>query len=485
MYALPDELRRWVACVVAGTVGLGVAAAPAQTQPAGYGTGGAYAATKPAPTTDQSGAQFKPEELEQIVAPVALYPDSLLSQILMAATYPVEVVQADRWVKGNSSIQGDALAKALEAQTWDPSVKSLTNFPEVLTMMSDKLDWTVKLGDAFIAQQSAVMEAVQKLRAKAQASGNLKSNEQQTVTVEAAPATQSPTATSTTQIITIAPANPQVIYVPTYNPTVVYGGWPYPAYPPYYYYPPSYNAAAVGISFGVGLAVGAAWGYAWGGCNWHHGDVDIDINRNININNNHIDRDKYKAEFNQRRESGTNRVGGTDRVGTSDRAAFQHDPSHRKGVAYRDQGTAQKFGGASSAQAVQAREAYRGRADAGRQEIGRTGPTAARQQIGSSGSGGARDLSRPSGGGTGGAGAGGHSVTPANRSGQSGGHSGGQSGSRSDAFNHAGSNGNQARSYSERGQSSRSSSNYSRSAPSRSAPARSAPSRGGGGGRRR
>ena len=225
---------------------------------------------------------FKQEELDQLLAPIALYPDSLLAQIFMAATYPLEVVQAGKWTKANQNLKGDALAAALEKQDWDPSVKSLVNFPQVLDMMNEKLDWTQKLGDTFLAQQKEVMDTVQKLRAKAEAQGNLKTTDQQKVVVE-----------KETQTIIIESANPQVVYVPTYNPTVVYGTWWYPAYPPYYYYPPGYAAGAALFSFGVGVAVGAAWGYAWGGCNWRGGDVNIDINRNTNINNN-IDRSKYQ-----------------------------------------------------------------------------------------------------------------------------------------------------------------------------------------------
>src|SRR5512139_2507995 len=229
---------------------------------------------------------FKQEELEQILAPVALYPDSLLTQILMASTYPLEVVQADRWAKQNKSMKGDALAKALEAQPWDPSVKSLVNFPPVLTMMSEKLDWTQKLGDAFLSQQADVMGTIQNLRKKAEASGNLKTTKEQVVKVEK-------------EVIIIEPASPEVIYVPTYNPTVVYGAWPYPAYPPYPYYPPGYVA---GAAF-MGLAVGAAWDYALGHANWHGGNVNINYNQNRNINNN-INRDKYKQQAQQRGQGG-------------------------------------------------------------------------------------------------------------------------------------------------------------------------------------
>src|SRR5262245_55126221 len=185
-----------------------------------------------------TGAVFKTEEIEQLVAPIALYPDSLVSQILMASTYPLEVVQADRWAKANKTLKGEALTKALEAQSWDPSVKSLVNFPQVLATMSEKLDVTLKLGDAFLAQQKDVLDAIQRLRGRAQAQGNLKTTKEQTVIVEQ-PAAQTtvveqPAAQQTT-VIRIEPTDPQVVYVPTYNPTVVYGAWPYPAYPPYAY----------------------------------------------------------------------------------------------------------------------------------------------------------------------------------------------------------------------------------------------------------
>ena len=304
-------------------------------------------ALPPGGLAQQSGgaAAFKQEELDQLVAPIALHPDSLVSQILMASTYPLEVVQAERWAKQNTSLKGDALAKALEAQDWDPSVKSLVNFPQVLTMMSEKLDWTQKLGDAFLADQKRVLDTIQSLRTKAQAFGNLKTTKEQTVIVEE-------------KIIKIEPANPQVIYVPTYNPTVVYGAWPYPAYPPYYYYPPGYvPGSAFWFSAGVGL--GMAWGYAWGNCNWHGGDVDIDINRNANFNHN-IDRGKYAQNWPGRGGQGT-------------QGNWQHNPDHRKGVAYRDQGTAQKFNRASTNEAIKSREAFRGRAEQGRQDNARGG----------------------------------------------------------------------------------------------------------------
>jgi hypothetical protein len=304
----------------------------------------------PAPTSAQQTkgdkAPVKQEELDQMLAPIALYPDALLTQILMATSYPLEIVEADRWAKANKSLTGDAKAKALEKEDWDPSVKSLVDFPAVLEMLSMKLDWTQKLGDAFIGQQKDVLDTVQKLRGKAKENGQLESSENQKVEVKE----------GDPQVITIESTSPQVIYVPTYNPTVVYGSWWYPAYPPYPYYPPGYVAGTAFMSF----AVGVAWGYAWGHCDWGHGDVDIDINRNTEFNRN-IDRDKYKNRAN-------NTAGNTMRDG---KGKWQHDPSHRGSVPYRDNKAAQKYGGISSNDAARARSSYRGRAETGRAELSR------------------------------------------------------------------------------------------------------------------
>jgi hypothetical protein len=290
----------------------------------------------------QGRPSFSEAEIEQILAPIALYPDDVLSQILIASTYPLEVVQADRWAKQNSGLKGNALTAALEKQPWDPSVKSLVNFPQVLAMMSEKLDWTERLGNAFLAQQPDVMKAVQQLRAKAQASGNLKSTKEQKVIVEK-------------ETIIIQPSNPQVVYVPAYNPTVVYGAWPYPAYPPAYYYPPGYVAGAAAFSFVAGVAVGAAWGYAWGHCDWHGGggDINYNVNRNTNINRN-IDRSRYQG-------------------GRGEGGRWQHNPAHRGGVAYRDRATANRYNRGASPGAVKSRENYRGRSEAVQRDLGRGG----------------------------------------------------------------------------------------------------------------
>ena len=274
-------------------------------------------------------AAFSKEQLEQILAPIALYPDDLVVQVLMASTYPIEIVQADRWVRQNKDLKGDALANALEKQDWDPSVKSLVNFPQVLSMLSEKLDWTQKLGDAFLGQEKEVMDTVQVLRKRAKDAGNLNTTQEQKVVVEK-------------ETIIIEPANPQVVYVPTYNPTVVYGAWPYPSYPPYYYYPPGYVPGAALFSFGAGLALGAAWGYAWGGANWHGGDVNVNYNRNTNINNK-IDRGRYAQQQPSRGQGGQGK--------------WQHNPEHRKGAAYRDSGTARQYGQSSSRPSASSREA--------------------------------------------------------------------------------------------------------------------------------
>ncbi|MCP3720738.1 DUF3300 domain-containing protein [Paraburkholderia sp. CNPSo 3281] len=296
-------------------------------------------ATAPSAAESSGPAPFKPEEIDALVAPIALYPDSLLAQVLMASTYPLEIVHAARWVKANANVKGDAAVKAVQNEPWDTSVKSLVAFPQILEPMNDRIDWTQKLGDAFLAQQKDVFDAVQRLRARAQESGNLKSNEQQNVIVEQAPAGSGQT------IVKIEPANPQVIYVPAYDPAVVYGGWGYPAYPPYYwppypaYYPGYYPGA--GLAFGVGLL---AAGAIFADCNscWGGDDINIDSDRARNVDRNF---DSSKLKNGER--------GGR----------WQHDAGHREGVAYRDNATRDKFAGSPGADR---RSQYRGRgAEAG------------------------------------------------------------------------------------------------------------------------
>jgi len=300
-------------------------------------------------------ALFRPEQLEQIAAPVALYPDPLLAQVLMAATYPLEVVLADRFVQAHPDLKGDALSQALQERNWDDSVKSLATFPQILRMMSERLEWMQQLGDAFMSQEAELMDAVQRLRARAFAQGTLRSTEQQTITIEGSPPQQ---------VIAIQPASPQVVYVPMYSPAVVYGPWPYPEYPPYYYYPPGWPAAAF-FTFGVGILVG--WSL-WGIVDWHHHHVDVH-------------RDHYR-DF-------THRVNHEDRRGgiehgrpgprDGDRFSWEHDPRHRRGVDYRDAATRQRFGRVPSPDAP-AREPFRGRGAPGQPERGRpAGPAPERR----------------------------------------------------------------------------------------------------------
>jgi len=300
------------------------ALATGQTQPA---PPAANPAPIGAPGPRASSATFSKEQLEQLAAPIALYPDSLLSQVLMAATYPADVAEAAKWSKANKDMKGDAAVQAVQNQPWDPAVQSLAAFPQVLQAMGDQPDWVQNLGDAFLASSKEMLDAVQRLRAKAQTAGNLKSNEQQKVIVEAAAPQQT--------VIKIEPAQRDVIYVPAYDPTVVYGTWPYPYYPPYYwppysYYYPGYYPGA----FAAGVFWGAAIGsILWGGCNWGGGDININTDRFNQVNHNRqIDRSQNK---------------------------FQHNAANRKGVPYRDQASRDKYGQGRGG--AEARNSYLGR----------------------------------------------------------------------------------------------------------------------------
>jgi hypothetical protein len=250
--------------------------------------------------------RFKKEELTQMLAPIALYPDSLIAQILMASTYPLEIVEAERWLRKNKELKGDALNDALLDKTWDPSVKSLCHFPDVLFAMSDKLDQTRKLGDAFLSQEDDVMATIQELRRNAQEQGNLKTTKEQKVIVER-------------EIIRIEPADPQVVYVPVYDPLYVYGPWWYPAYPPYYWYYPSGFVISGGyVSFGPRFFIGVGL-FPWVWFDWHVHHIHIDIHKTRRFHRHHV-----KKDF--------------------DRPFWRHNPAHRRGVAYRDRKTSERFG---------------------------------------------------------------------------------------------------------------------------------------------
>ena len=207
-----------------------------------------------------------PEQLQQLVAPIALYPDSLVAQILSAATFPEQVVEADRWIQAHPDLKGDALAKAVDQQTWDPSVKALTAFPSVLGNMDKNLSWTSTLGDAYYNQQQDVMAAVQAMRQKAEQAGNLKTTQQEVVKTEG-------------ETVIIEPADPEVVYVPAYDPWVVYGYPVIVAWPGWYAYPGIWYSGTY-VYFGLGFEIGFFWGYGWGwhhwGCDWHHHWVEHD-----------------------------------------------------------------------------------------------------------------------------------------------------------------------------------------------------------------
>jgi hypothetical protein len=247
-----------------------------------------YAIAEEAPAGASTQQQLLTQgELDALVAPIALYPDALLAQVLMASTYPLEVVQAERWAKANKSLKGDKLKDALASQDWDGSVKALVATPTVLSMMNGDLDWLEKLGNAVLAQQADVMDAVQRLRSKAQANGKLTTTKQQKVTV---------TQEADKQVIVIEPTSPESVYVPYYEPSVVYGTWPYEDYEPYYFPPaPGYilgGALATGIAWGAAYAIGNA---VWDNFDWGHGNINVDIDKNFNFNR-HVDRNNVRVE---------------------------------------------------------------------------------------------------------------------------------------------------------------------------------------------
>jgi hypothetical protein len=279
---------------------------------------------------------LSPDQLDSLVAPIALYPDPLLAQALAASTYPLEIIQLQQWMARNPELKDKALADAVAKQPWDPAVQSLAAIPELTKRLADDVQWTTDLGNAFLAQQSDVMDAVQRMRKKAQGTGALASNEQQKVETKII---------ETKEIIVVEPAKPEVIYVPVYSPTVVYGPPVYP-YPPVYY--PPYTPGAAFVTFGVGVMVGAAiWGGTCCGCGWgHHGSVNVNVHNNYNRNTN-INR------------------------GANVNNNWQHNAQHRGGTPYGDRATANKYGGSA-----------RGDSNASRQQQARGGPSASDRMSG-------------------------------------------------------------------------------------------------------
>jgi hypothetical protein len=288
------------------------------------------------PPAEEQGASIPPEQLDSLVAPIALYPDPLLSQTLVAATYPLEIIQLQQWLAKNQGLKDKALADAVQKQPWDASIQAMAALPDVVKQLAENIKWTTELGNAFLAQQNDVMDSVQRMRKKAKEGGNLKSSEQQKVETKVV---------ESKQVIVIEQSNPEVIYVPSYNPTVVYGAPAYP-YPPIAYPPPGYYAAGMAISFGVGLAMGAAWGGGWGyGAGWGGNN-----NVYINHNNNFVKNSNANINRNQNVNRSTARNG-------SGNGSWQHNPQHRGGAPYSNGATAKKYGGTSRGDSMTTRQA--------------------------------------------------------------------------------------------------------------------------------
>jgi Protein of unknown function (DUF3300) len=294
----------------------------------------------PASTSEQ-GLLTGPQ-LEALVSPIALYPDSLLSNVLMASTYPLEIVQADRWLNRNKNLTGDAMKGEIDKQSWDESVKGLIATPPVLAMMNSEVDWTQRLGDAVLAQQADVMAAIQRLRLRAQDNGKLTTNAEQTVTIEqqAPENVAGEQHSNNNRTVVIGQANDDTVYVPAYDPAVVYGAWPYAEYPADYWGYPDYwgfgiapGVLARGVWLGAGFAVGrwASGNWGWGGrVNWGNGNIIRNWPRATPYNLANI-----------------NNIG--SRMGNT----WQHNPAHRQGVRYNNPNVQQRFGNASRGNGVQ------------------------------------------------------------------------------------------------------------------------------------
>src|SRR5437879_3343205 len=298
----------------------------------------------PASSPENQPSKIPSDQLDSLVAPIALYPDPVLAQTLAVSTYPLEIIQLQQWLEKNKNLKDKALAEAVAKQPWDPSIQAMAALADVVKRLADDIQWTTDLGNAFLAQQSDVMDAVQRMRKKAQEKGNLKSTEQQKVETKVI---------ENKSVIVVEQANPQVVYVPSYDPVVVYGPPVYP-YPPIYYPPPGYYAAGMAISFGVGVAMGAFWsgGWGWGGEWGGNNNVYVNHNNNFNRNTN---------------IGGGNRtnIGGGNRGGNASNR-WQHRPEHRGGAPYRDRATADRRGGTTRGEAMADRQA-RPRQQPGRQ----------------------------------------------------------------------------------------------------------------------
>jgi Protein of unknown function (DUF3300) len=360
---------------------------------------------EPAPT-------IPPEELESLVAPIALYPDPLLIQVLAASTYPLEIVQLKQWLDENKKLKGKALADAVAQQNWDPSVQALAAFPGVVQKFANKIQWTTDLGNAFLAQESDVMDAVQRLRAKAQTNGALKTNDKQMVSTE--------TLDDGTQAITIEPAQREVVYVPTYKTEVVYrdsGSSGYSDYSGSSGYSGGYSgySSSSGSSdddysyagYYLAAAYGAAASY-WGDYNWRDRSAEVNYDNYYNNRysqnwNNKANNWNNKVNNSNSNVNNWNRSGGNNysQLPTEGSGKWQHNPAHRGNAPYGDRNLANRFGQASnrpSGSSLSNRPSQPTRANAGNQLARGNGPSqAARASAGNQA--GRGQLSRPTGGG--------------------------------------------------------------------------------------
>jgi len=325
-----------------------------------------------ASSAQNAAAKIPPDQLHSLVAPIALYPDPLLAQTLAASTYPLELIQLQQWLKRNSGLKDKALADAVAKEPWDPSIQALAALPDVVNRLADDIQWTTDLGNAFLAQQSDLMEAVQRMRKKAQDKGNLKSTEQQKVETKVI---------ESKSVIVVEQANPQVVYVPSYDPVVVYGAPLYP-YPPIYYPPAGYYAAGLAISFGVGVMMGAFWGGGWGwGCGWGNNNININTNNNFNRNTNIGGGNRGNLGTGNRPSQLPSRGGDRGGIAGGGRgdSTWRHNPEHRGGAPYRDRATADRFGGTARGDSLSNRQG------GARQQIGRQGGNLASNRAGGSG----------------------------------------------------------------------------------------------------
>lgn len=329
---------------------------------------------------DERAPKIPNEQLDSLVAPIALYPDPLLAQVLAASTYPLEIIQLQQFLEKHADLKDKALADAVMKQGWDPSIQSMAALPDVVKRLADDIQWTTDLGNAVLAQQSDVMDAVQRMRAKAQEKGNLKSNDQMKVETKVI---------ENKSVVVVEQSKPDVVYVPSYDPVVVYGAPAYP-YPPITYPPPGYYAAGMAISFGVGMAMGAAWGGGWC-CNSGWGG-----NNQININNNNTFVNNSNRQANVSNRSG-NRTGNGN--------SWQHNPQHRGGTPYSSKATANKFGGSARGDSMASRQANArqnrgGGPQAGTMDRGgRQQPVASNRAVGGSRGDGSSSGGRAGGGG--------------------------------------------------------------------------------------